>query len=206
MKQERHSKNKIYSIHAPEVECISKGKAHKKYEFGNKVSMVTTSKSNWVVGIKAFHGNPYDGHTLKEAIEQSEELTDWKAGNIYVDLGYRGHNYQGQAKVNIVNLSKQKNKPKKLLNRLKRRSAIEPIFGHLKNENRMDRNKLKGGDGNHINAVLAACGFNLRKLYNVFLLPILNLIAKRFLSENSYENPKYSFFPNNFLARFCVFQ
>ena len=95
-----------------------------------------------------------------------------------MNLGYRGNNYQGKAKVNIVNLSKQKNKPK----------------------------KLKGGDGDHINAFLAACGFNLRKLYNVFLLPILNLIAKRFLSENSYENPKYSFFPNNFLARFCVFQ
>jgi IS5 family transposase len=213
LKQERHSKNKIYSIHAPEVECISKGKAHKKYEFGNKVSMVTTSKGNWVVGIKAFHGNPYDGHTLKEAIEQSEELTDWKAENIYVDLGYRGHNYQGHAKVNIVNLTKQKNKPKKLLKWLKRRSAIEPIFGHLKNENRMDRNKLKGRDGDHINAVLAACGFNLRKLYNVFpigmkfhLLPILNLIAKRFLTEKSVKNLKYSFYPNNFIARFWVFQ
>ena len=102
-----------------------------------------------------------------------------------MDLGYRGNNYQGEAKVNIVNLSKQKNKPK----------------------------KLKGRDGNHINAFLAAFGFNLRKLYNVFpagmkfhLLPILNLIAKRFLTNIFDENPKYSFFPNNFLARFCVFQ
>ena len=152
--------------------------------------MATTSKGNWVVGIKAFHGAPYDGHTLKEAIEQSEKLTDRKTEDINVDLGYRGNNYQGKAKVNIANLSKQKNKPKKLLNRLKRRSAIEPIFGHLKNENRMDRNKLKGRDGDHINAVLAACGFNLRKLYNVFpvgmkfhLLTILNSMLKKFLTK-----------------------
>lgn len=102
---------------------------------------------------------------LKEAIEQSEKLTNWKAENIYVDLGYRGHNYQGEAKVNIVNLAKQKHKPKKLLKWSKRRSAIEPIFGHLKNGNRLDKSRLKGVEGDYINAVLAACGFNLRKLF-----------------------------------------
>jgi len=79
LNQTKDSKNKLYSIHAPEVECISKGKAHKRYEFGNKVSMVTTSKSSWIVAIRSHHGNPYDGHTLKAAIEKAEEMTNWKA-------------------------------------------------------------------------------------------------------------------------------
>jgi len=173
LNQSKDSKNKLYSIHAPEVECISKGKAHKRYEFGNKVSMVTTSKSSWIVAIGAHHGNPYDGHTLKAAIEKAEEMTNWKAKNVTVDLGYRGHDYDGQAQVNIVNRMTIKNRAKDLIKWLKRRSAIEPIFGHLKSDNRLERNLLKGKEGDHINAVLAACGFNLRKLYAVFLLSIL---------------------------------
>lgn len=186
LSQSKESKNKLYSIHAPEVECISKGKAHKRYEFGCKVSMVTTSKNNWIVGIQAHHGNPYDGHTLKSSIEKAEEITNWKAKNVNVDLGYRGHNYDGQAQVNIANRFKKKNKSKSLLKWLKRRSAIEPIFGHLKSDNRLERNLLKGKDGDHINAVMAACGFNLRKLYTVFLLPILKWLKNR-------ESVKYFF-------------
>ncbi len=84
--QSKNSKNKIYSIHAPEVECISKGKSHKKYEFGCKVSLVTTSKSNWIVGIQALHGNPYDGHTLKSTIDQMEKITGFRPKEIYVDV------------------------------------------------------------------------------------------------------------------------
>jgi len=173
LNQSKDSKNKLYSIHAPEVECISKGKAHKRYEFGCKVSMATTSKNNWVVAIGSHHGNPYDGHTLKQSIEKAEEITNWKAKNVTVDLGYRGHDYDGQARVNIANRLTMKNKAKSLIKWLKRRSAIEPIFGHLKSDNRLERNLLKGKEGDHINAVLAACGFNLRKLYAVFLLSIL---------------------------------
>jgi IS5 family transposase len=179
LRQTKESKNKLYSIHAPEVECISKGKAHKRYEFGCKVSMVTTSKNNWVVAIQAHHGNPYDGHTLKSSIEKAEEMTRWKAKNVNVDLGYRGHDYDGQAQVNIANRLRMKNKAKSLIKWLKRRSAIEPIFGHLKSDNRLDRNLLKGKDGDHINALLAACGFNLRKLYAVFFLPILEWLDNR---------------------------
>jgi IS5 family transposase len=181
--QSKDSKNKLYSIHAPEVECISKGKAHKRYEFGNKVSMVTTSKSSWIVAIGAHHGNPYDGHTLKAAIEKAEEMTNWKAKNVTVDLGYRGHNYDGQAQVNIANRMTMKNKSKSLIKWLKRRSAIEPIFGHLKSDNRLERNLLKGKEGDHINAVLAACGFNLRKLYAVFLLQILNWLKNQIIEK-----------------------
>lgn len=192
LNQTKDSKNKLYSIHAPEVECISKGKAHKRYEFGNKVSMVTTSKSSWIVAIRSHHGNPYDGHTLKAAIEKAEEMTNWKARNVTADLGYRGHDYDGQAQVNIANRMTMKHKSKSLIKWLKRRSAIEPIFGHLKSDNRLERNLLKGKEGDHINAVLAACGFNLRKLYAVFLLPILNwlknqIIEKYFLLEQQLD-------------------
>jgi len=187
LNQSKASKNKLYSIHAPEVECISKGKAQKRYEFGCKISMATTSKNNWVVAIGSHHGNPYDGHTLKQSIEKAEEITNWKAKNVTVDLGYRGHDYDGQAKVKIANRLTMKNKAKSLIKWLKRRSAIEPIFGHLKSDNRLERNLLKGKEGDHINAVLAACGFNLRKLYAVFLLSILkwlknHITEKYFLS------------------------
>lgn len=199
--QSKDSKNKIYSIHCPEVECISKGKAHKRYEFGCKVSMVTTSKNNWVVAIQAHHGNPYDGHTLKSSIEKAEEITNWKAKNVNVDLGYRGHDYDGPAQINIVNRLKMKNKAKSLVKWLKRRSAIEPIFGHLKSDNRLERNLLKGKEGDHINAVLAACGFNLRKLYAVFFLPILKWLDNRitekyFLSVLKLNGLSLSFVQN----------
>ena len=176
MNQTKNSKNKIYSIHAPEVECISKGKAHKRYEFGNKVGMATTSKGNWIVAIQAFHGNPYDGHTLKETLEQMERLTKKTAKEVYVDLGYRGHNYQGEATVNIVNNRKMKQMTRSARKWFKRRSAIEPIFGHLKSDNRMSRNYLKGVEGDIINATLCACGFNMRKLLAVFLCPVSKLI------------------------------
>ncbi|EKO62146.1 hypothetical protein LEP1GSC082_1296 [Leptospira kirschneri str. H2] len=84
--QSKNSKNKIYSIHAPEVECISKGKSHKRYEFGCKVTLVTTSKSNWIVGVQALHDNPYDGHTLKDAINQMEKIVGLRPKEVYVDL------------------------------------------------------------------------------------------------------------------------
>src|SRR5205085_3482246 len=88
--QQRADKHKLYSMQAPEVECIAKGKEHKKYEFGCKVSVVTTSKRGWVVGIEALHGNPYDGHTLKGAHAQVTKLTGVKPEEMFVDKGYRG--------------------------------------------------------------------------------------------------------------------
>ena len=169
LKQEKHSKNKLYSIHAPEVECISKGKAHKRYEFGVKVGMATTSQGNWIVGIQAFSGNPYDGHTLEATLEQVERLTGKQAKEVYVDKGYRGHGYTGPTLVHIVGTRKKK-VTRTLKKWLKRRNAIEPIFGHLKTDNRMSRNHLKGTEGDQINALLSGCGYNMRKLLAVFLL------------------------------------
>lgn len=169
LNQNRNDRNKIYSIHAREVECISKGKAHKRYEFGCKVGMVTSSRDNWILGIRAHHGNPYDGHTLKESLDQIERLTGWKAAEAYVDLGYRGHGYDGETQINIVSYRQMKKLTRSVKKWFKRRSAIEPIFGHVKHDNRMDRNYLKGQEGDHINAILSGCGFNLRKLLAVFL-------------------------------------
>lgn len=182
--QEKNSKNKLYSIHEPSVECISKGKIHKKYEFGNKVGLVTTSKGNWVVGVQSFHGNPYDGHTLLESLDQTRRLTGWTAKEAYVDLGYRGHGYEGDTHINIVNyrtINKQTRSVKKWL---KRRNAIEPVIGHLKSDNRMSRNLLKGVEGDQINAILCGCGFNMRKLLAVFFLSYF--LVKYFVEKTSY--------------------
>lgn len=168
LSQRRHDKNKVYSIHAPEVECISKGKAHKKYEFGCKVSVVATSRECFVMGMKAYHGNPYDGHTLDDAILQAENITGFKAKEIYVDRGYRGHNYRGEAEVRIAGKGRKRLKAS-VRKWLKRRSAIEAVIGHAKTDGRLGRNYLLGREGDKINAILAGCGYNIRKLMKVLL-------------------------------------
>ncbi|MFQ5687613.1 MAG: transposase [Candidatus Scalindua sp.] len=140
------SMNKVYSIHAPEVECISKGKAHKKYEFGCKVSVTATSKECFILGMKAYHGNPYDGHTLEESITQTERITGFKARDIYVDRGYRGHNCTGEALVHIAGRGTKKLKAS-VRRWIKRRSAMEAVIGHAKTDGRLGRNFLKGQRG-----------------------------------------------------------
>ena len=175
LKQKKDDKNKLYSIHAPETECISKGKVLKRYEFGCKVGMATTSRDNWIIGVGAIHGNPYDGHTLSTSLEHVESFTGWSAKEAFVDLGYRGHTYQGDTQVHIVDFRHMKRKTRAVRRWFKRRAAIEPVFGHLKSDNRMSKNYLKGENGDQINALLCACGFNLRKLLAVFLY----LIRKR---------------------------
>ena len=188
--QKQQDKNKLYSIHAPEVECISKGKAHKRYEFGCKVSMVTSAKSNWILGINAIHGNPYDGHTLREALAQTERLAGWQPKVATADLAYRGHNYQGTTEIQIVNYRTMKSKTRSARKWLKRRAAIEPIFGHLKSDNRMQRNRLKGKEGDKINALLCACGFNFRKLLKAFLSWLKKYLFLLF------QPPDYGFNPS----------
>lgn len=191
LKQQRHDKGKLYSIHAPEVECIAKGKAHKPYEFGCKVSMVSTSKSNWIIGINALHGNPYDGHTLKEALGQAKRILGWQPDNAYCDRGYRGNTGRiDETQIHIVG------KRKKSISRsgwrwFRRRAAIEPMFGHLKADNRMDRNHLNGKDGDRINAILSGCGYNMRKLLRAFFL---------FIFENLFDCQK-SKMQNGFALR-----
>lgn len=160
--QQRHDSNKLYSMHAPEVECIAKGKAHKRYEFGCKVVFVTTSASNWMVGTDAVHGNPYDGATLIAALAQTTSLTGVEPEHIAVDQGFRGQKHHpSKGQVLIAGTRKFKGILKRLV---KRRSAIEPVIGHAKQDHALGRNYLKGKQGDRINALLVACGFNLRKL------------------------------------------
>ena len=163
--QDEHTpgKDRIYSVHEPQVECIAKGKVHKRYEFGVKVGLVTASKTNWILGAQAFPGNPYDGNTMAKALEQSERISGVKPEHAYADLGYRGHDYKGDCDVQIVNRFR-KSKSRSLLGWWKRRSAIEPVIGHVKSDNYMERNKLAGKCGDRLCVVLAAVGFNLRKL------------------------------------------
>jgi len=168
LSQKRHDKNKLYSIHAPEVVCISKGKSHKRYEFGCKVGVVTTMKNPFVIGIQAFEGNPFDGHTLSSSIEQAERLGSFKAEEIYVDRGYRGHDYKGNAIVHIIRSGWRK-LPRSLRRWLKRRSVVEAVIGHSKNECRLARNYLLGVEGDKINAVLCGCGYNIRRLLRAIL-------------------------------------
>lgn len=161
--QKRTDSNKLYSLHEPQVECIAKGKAHKRYEFGCKASFVASAKSNWILGAQAFHGAPYDGHTLAAALAQSERLTGTAPRQAVCDLGYRGHNYTGACDIQIVK-RRRKGLPRAMRRWWKRRSAIEPVIGHMKAESRMNRNRLGGRRGDRLNAILSACGFNLRKL------------------------------------------
>jgi IS5 family transposase len=180
--QQRRDKNKVYSVHEPEVECIAKGKAGKKYEFGNKVSVAVTSRGGWFVGAKSFTGNPYDGHTLATQMKQVENLIGYKVGEVYVDMGYRGHNYEGHATIRVD--KRQRGRTSRALWRwMKRRAAVEPSIGHLKAEHRLERNRLKGVAGDAINAVLSAAAMNFHKLLGVFGLHFLRCwfrIWKRF--------------------------
>ena len=171
------SKNKLYSVHAPEVECIAKGKVHKRYEFGNKASFVTTSKDNWVVGAQSLQGNPYDGHTLKAALAQVETITGRPAKTAYCDQGYRGHGLKGGTQIKIVGrFPKRATRAQRKW--LKRRTAIEPVIGHLKSDHRLTRSYLKGVSGNQANVLLAAAGYNLAKLLAWFYCVCTALVVK----------------------------
>ena len=163
---------KLYSWHAPEVECINKGKARTPYEFGVKVGIDSTLRHNLIVGARAFHGNPYDGHTLAEQLEQATILMQdsaVKPTTVFVDLGYRGDAQNPD--VHIVHRGKPQRISEQERKLLKRRQAIEPIIGHLKADHRMVRCHLKGESGDRLHAVLCAAGYNVQWL--------LRMIAKK---------------------------
>ena len=162
--QQRQRGWKLYSFHAPEVECIGKGKASAPYEFGVKASIVTTNArapgGQFVLHAKALPGNPYDGHTLRSAIEDTERLTGREIERAYVDKGYRGHD---AANPHRVFISGQKRGVFGAIKReLRRRSAIEPVIGHMKAEGHLGRCYLKGTAGDAANAILTAVGHNLQ--------------------------------------------
>ena len=174
--QQRHDTGKLYSLHAPEVECLAKGKAHKKYEFGVKVSVAVTNRSGFVLGMMALPGNPGacpragrrpdpgDGHTLDGAARQVERLTGTPIARLYVDRGYRGHNDRRKDRVFLS--GQRRGLTPTIRKELRRRSAIEPAIGHMKSDGRLGRNYLLGTLGDAINAILAGVGYNLRLILN----------------------------------------
>ena len=174
--QQRKDTDKLYSVHAPETECIAKGKAHKRYEFGVKVSVASTNADNFVVGMQALPGRPYDGHTLQQAIEQVTALTGTQPKEAYVDRGYKGHALEGLA---VWIAGAKRGVTTAIKKRLKRRNAVEPVIGHMKSDGRLGRNFLKGALGDAINALLCGAGHNLRKI-----LKRLALLWALFLALN----------------------
>jgi IS5 family transposase len=177
--------NKIYSWHAPEVECIAKGKAHKKYEFGCKASIASTNTGNFIVGAMAHHGRPYDGTTLATVLAQIEKLTGATPKEVYVDLGYRGHGIT-EDHTQVILARQKRNITSTKKRRQKRRNAIEPIIGHCKNDRKVGpRNWLHRKRGDQINALAMAIGFNLRKILRRFLS---YLLLSLFLGQQSWDH------------------
>ncbi|MGA7933650.1 MAG: IS5 family transposase [Kovacikia sp.] len=174
--QQPKDSGKLYSVHAPETECIAKGKVHKRYEFGCKVVLVTTHASNWIVGINAVHDNPYDGATLRGALKQTAQLTTIQPKQAFVDKGFRGIAHHPTAvEVVVAGTRKLTGTLRRLV---KRRSAIEPVIGHSKQDHALKRNYLRGKTGDRINAFLVGCGFNLRKLFRFFsTAPVIQVHA-----------------------------
>nr|ACX33133.1 transposase [Paracoccus haeundaensis] len=185
LEQTPKSKNKIYALHEPEVDCISKGKARVRYEFGTKVSLATTLDGGFVVGARSFPGNPYDGHTLASALEQVAILTDQVPALAVVDRGYRGH---GVEATKVLISGTRRGITPLLARLLKRRSAIEPEIGHMKSDGRLARCPLKGRIGDAVFAVLCACGHNIRKILahlRALWTLLLHLIAARIWPERT---------------------
>jgi transposase, IS5 family len=169
--QRRKDKNKLYALHAPEVECISKGKARNRYEFGVKVSLAITHKQGLIVGAKRFTGNPFDGHTLAAQIVQCNGVIEGSGKAVkqaFVDLGYRGVDADNPG-VTVTHRGRIKSMSKNERKQLKRRQAIEPTIGHVKHDHRMIRCHLQGSTGDALHAIACAAGYNIRWLMRAML-------------------------------------
>jgi IS5 family transposase len=206
--QQRKDKDKLYALHAPEVECIGKGKARKPYEFGVKASIAVTHKSGLMVGARTFPGNPYDAHILSAQLEQTGILLE-DVGcipkEVVVDLGYRGVD-RDNPNVEIIHRGKYKSLTVQQRRWLKRRQAVEPAIGHLKSDHRMDRCWLQGQLGDAMHAVLCATGYNLRWLLRAmarlglkaiylrqFLLALQALISEKERRSHVHYGPTFMF-------------
>lgn len=166
--QTKETKDKLLVWHAPEVECIGKGKARTPFEFGCKVSLTTNVNKakggHFILASRAMHGRPYDGHTSKQAIEDKENITGVETERVYVDKGYKGHDYDND--LIVYKSGQRRGVHGQIKKELKRRSAVEPIIGHAKASHHLGRHRLKGQLGDKINAIFAAIGFNLRQVLN----------------------------------------
>ncbi len=166
LNQKRADRDKIYSLHEPEVKCYTKGKEHKKFEFGSKASILVTQKTGVIVGALSFNENIHDSKTLPAAIEQYERLNDKKPKAIYADRGYRGPQKVSEVEIHVP--KPNKNITKQKVQSHKRRAAIEPIIGHLKYDYRLMRNYLKGTIGDAINLLLSASAMNFKRVINLW--------------------------------------
>ncbi|MCK1491036.1 hypothetical protein IVB14_11575 [Bradyrhizobium sp. 180] len=169
LEQKQHRRGpKVYSLHEPEVECIGKGKAHRPYEFGVKVSVATTlayaKGGQFVTHVKAPPGDPYDGHTLATVIPDMEALIGNTLERLLADKGYRGHNAPPDYKFRVFTSGQKRRVTPQITRELRKPSAVEQVIGHLKSEHRMGRNYLWHREGDASNAVLAAVGYNFRRL------------------------------------------
>jgi len=183
LSQQKGDNNKIYSLHEPKVYCMSKGKAHKRFEFGSKVSIVLTKDSGIAVGAYNFEENIYDGHTLPEVLEQIKRLTEKEPKVAIVDRGYRGESKVGNTEILRPKRPKKKATPyekTKARKRFRRRAAIEPVIGHLKQDFRLSRNFLKGTQGDMVNVLLAAAAYNLTKWMRIESKKIFLFVLSRF--------------------------
>lgn len=180
LQDRRQRGRKVYSLHAPEVECIGKGKAHRPYEFGVKVSVATPVKHSaggqFVTHVAALPGNPYDGHTLAKVIPAIEALVGNVLDRIVADAGYRGHNAPPDYKFKVYTAGQKRRVTEQIKRDFKRRAAIEPVIGHLKDDHRMGRNYLAHSSGDAINAVLAAAAYNFRRLIAWLRLLLLRIL------------------------------
>jgi len=180
--QNRHQRGrKVYSLHAPEVECIGKGKAHAPYEFGVKVSVATTlhrSKGGqFALHAKALPGSPYDGHTLAAIIPEMEATIGTGIECVLADAGYKGHNAPESHKFRVYTAGQKRRMTQAIKREMRRRAAIEPVIGHIKNEHRMGRNYLAHQQGDAVNAILAAAGYNFRLLLNWLRLLLRGILV-----------------------------
>src|SRR4029453_2851937 len=195
LEQERRQRGrKVYSLHAPEVECIGKGKAHRPYEFGVKVSVATPLNrckgGQFVAHVKALPGNPYDGHTLATVIPEIQARIGAGLDRIVTDAGYKGHNAPQQERFKGYVAGQKRGLSPAIKLAARRRSAVEPVIGHLKNEHRMGRNLLAHSAGDAINAVLAAAGYNFRLLLRWLALLWAWITALLTLAHNRSSQPQ----------------
>ena len=174
LNQKRGDKHKLYSLHEPHVYCMSKGKEHKRYEFGTKVSIATTRDSKIIVGAMAFDTNKFDGHTLPQVLLQLKRLTALEPAVGICDRGYKGKSKINDTRIIRPSTTTRNNDGayKALMRkRFRKRAGIEPVMGHLKSDHRLNRSYLKGFEGDQINVLMAAAAFNFRKWMRLFLLP-----------------------------------
>lgn len=190
--QQRKDKNKIYSLHEPEVACIIKGKAHKKFEFGSKASIALTKNTNLILGVASFKGNPHDSQTLEDTLQAVERTSSQRPKEGICDRGYRGKSTLGATKISIPRQKKHKNsyQKRKVRKKFQRRAAIEPIIGHVKQDFRLGRNYLKGFLGDEINLILAAMAFNMKSwirqqkgVFGLWLKKVIHSLIKLFNAE-----------------------